>query len=183
MKKVERSELLDYVTYTQQRPEIQQSVLVQKNIRRVHLGEYLTFLFENTETTKYQIQEMMRVERIVKEEAILHEMQTYNDILGGDKELGCTLMIEFVDPDYRDKQLRLLVGLPEHIYLVLEDGKKVYCDFDKNQVGDERVSSVQFLKFKCSSAPIKIGTDHPEMKIEQELSEDQKSTFKMDLQY
>ncbi|HCP33666.1 MAG TPA: DUF3501 domain-containing protein, partial [Deltaproteobacteria bacterium] len=86
MKPVQREEILDYVTYGEKRNEIQLSVLKQKEPRRIHLGEYLTFLFENTETIRYQIQEMMRVEQIVKEEAIQHEIKTYNELIGEEGE-------------------------------------------------------------------------------------------------
>ena len=82
MRPVKREEILDYITYTEKRSELQSSVLKQKEPRRIHLGEYLTFLFENTDTVRYQIQEMMKAEQIVKEEAIQHEIDTYNELLG-----------------------------------------------------------------------------------------------------
>ena len=81
MRPVQREEILDYITYTEKRSELQLSVLKQKERRRIHLGEYLTFLFENTYTVRYQIQEMMKAEQIVKEEAIQHEIDTYNELL------------------------------------------------------------------------------------------------------
>lgn len=89
MRPVKREEILDYITYTEKRSELQSSVLKQKEPRRIHLGEYLTFLFENTDTVRYQIQEMMKAEQIVKEEAIQHEIDTYNELLGSKGELGC----------------------------------------------------------------------------------------------
>ena len=79
MRPVKREEILDYITYTEKRSELQSSVLKQKEPRRIHLGESLTFLFENTDTVRYQIQEMMKAEQIVKEEAIQHEINTYNE--------------------------------------------------------------------------------------------------------
>ena len=181
MRKVERSEILDYVTYTENRSELRSQVLQEKDKRRIHLGSELTFLFENTLTAKYQIQEMMRVERLVKEEAILHEMQTYNDLLGDENELGCTLLIEIEDPSVRDVRLKELVSLPQHIYLKLENGQKAFCSYDKEQVGEHKVSSVQFLKFKCDVKPIAIGCDHPQLCIEQELTPEQKETLSLDL--
>ena len=85
MRPVQREEILDYITYTEKRSELQSSVLKQKEPRRIHLGEYLTFLFENTDTIRYQIQEMMKAEQIVKEEAIQHEIDTYNELLGSQR--------------------------------------------------------------------------------------------------
>ena len=95
MRPVKREEILDYITYTEKRSELQLSVLKQKEPRRIHLGEYLTFLFENTNTVRYQIQEMMKAEQIVKEEAIQHEIDTYNELLGSKGELGCVLPVSY----------------------------------------------------------------------------------------
>src|SRR5690606_24919438 len=81
-RKVERSELLDYVTYEEQRAEIRPRMLETKRPRRITVGPYLTFLFENHDTVWYQVQEMMRSERIVKEADIRHELDTYNELLG-----------------------------------------------------------------------------------------------------
>ena len=81
-RKVARSELLDYQTYDDQRDGLRDEIMRIKQPRRIHLGDELTFLFENTETIRYQIQEMMRAERIVKEAAIQHELDTYNGLLG-----------------------------------------------------------------------------------------------------
>src|SRR5262249_19603110 len=99
--------------------------MVAKEARRVHVGEHLTLLFENRETVRYQIQEMMRTERLVKEAEIQHEIDTYNELLGGPGELGCTLLIELDDPELRREKLQEWWSLPEEIYLVLEDGAHV----------------------------------------------------------
>jgi hypothetical protein len=93
MDTVQRSEIIDYQSYEDVRPEFQKKVMMEKSRRRVHVGEWFTFLFENALTVRYQIQEMMRVEKIVREKDILHELQTYNSLLGASGELGCTLLI------------------------------------------------------------------------------------------
>ena len=102
MKPVERKEILDYVTYEEGRDAFREKMFAVKAPRRVHIGEYLTLLFENHETMLYQIQEMIRTERMVKEADIQHEIDTYNEVLGGDGEFGCTLLIEIDDPAVRD---------------------------------------------------------------------------------
>ena len=84
MRPVQRSEILDYVTYTDGREALRAAVLAAKRPRRLHVGRYLTFLFENRDTVRYQVQEMMRTERIVKEADIRHELETYNELLGDD---------------------------------------------------------------------------------------------------
>ena len=101
MKHVSRKEILDYVTYEDQRSEIREKIMKIKELRRINVGGILSFLFENIDTVRYQIQEMIRVERIVKEADIHHEIKTYNELLGKPGELGCTLLIEIDDPTER----------------------------------------------------------------------------------
>src|SRR6185295_9212604 len=120
VKPVERNEIIDYVTYEEKRDAFRDKVMQAKAPRRVHIGEYLTLLFENHLTMQYQIQEMVRTERMVKESDIQHEIETYNEVLGGDGEFGCTLMIEIDDPAVRDVKLKEWWALPEKMYLLLE---------------------------------------------------------------
>jgi len=182
MKKVKREDILDFVTYEDIRENIRKNVLTIKKDRRIHLGEHLTFLFENTETIKYQIQEMVRTERIVRESDIIHEIKTYNELLGDDGGIGSTLLIEISDSDQRDLLLKKWLSLPRHIYLILESGQRIYAEFDERQIGEDRLSSVQYLKFNCNGQrPIKIGCDHEELTIENPLSEEQKEALFKDL--
>ena len=183
MRKVKREEILDYVTYNQRREEIRKSVLKVKTLRRIHLGTYLTFLFENTETTRYQIQEMMRAERIVKEEAILHEIKTYNELLGDKGELGCVLLIEVEEAKDREKKLKQWLSLQEKIYLTLDSGQRIYAEWDQRQVDKKKLSSVQYLKFKTKGrVPSSIGVDHPDLKEESPLTPEQIEVLSIDLQ-
>jgi len=159
MKPVQRASLLDYVTYEERRDEIRPRVLAMKRARRVH-GGVLTFLFENADTVRYQVQEMMRIERIVKEDAVLHELATYNELLGGPGELGCTLLIEIDDAEQRQQRLSAWIELPWHVYARLEDGEKVYARFDERQIGEERLSSAHYLKFHTGGrVPVAVGGD------------------------
>lgn len=183
MKNVRREEILDYVTYDEQRDTIRAEVMKQKAPRRIHVGEYLTFLFENTDTIRYQVQEMVRAERIVKEADILHEIETYNELLGDSGELGCTLLIEIATPEERDVKLRQWRDLPKHLYAVLEDSTRIPASFDQRQIGDEKLSSVQYLKFKTGGqVPVSLGCDHPELSVEAPLSEEQKAALSKDLE-
>ena len=183
MKPVQREEILDYITYGEKRAEIQKLVLKQKHPRRIHLGEYLTFLFENQETIRYQIQEMMRAEQIVKEEAILHEIETYNELIGKDGELGCVLLIEIANAQLRPQKLKEWFGLQEKVYLILDSGEQIYAEWDKRQIDDEKLSSVQYLKFDTSGrSPKGIGVDHSGLKCELDLSEEQRKALISDLQ-
>jgi hypothetical protein len=182
MKKVERGELLDYETYGERRDAIRARVMEIKADRRIHAGDHLTFLFENADTIRYQIQEMMRAERIVKEEAILHEMRTYNEILGDDGELGCCLLIEIDDPRVRKERLREWVGLPGHVFLRRGDGSRVGAVYDPRQVGEDRLSSVQYLKFAVGDGePAAIGCDLPGLAVEVPLTGRQRQALLEDL--
>jgi hypothetical protein len=182
MRPVQRDEIIDYATYGERRDQIRREVMAVKQARRIHLGDYLTFLFENRDTVRYQIQEMMRVEQIVKDADIQHEIDTYNELLGSTGELGCTLLIEIDEPARRERLLSEWLDLPQHIYVKLEDGKKCYARFDPRQVGDTRVSSVQYLKFAIGGgAPVAVGTDLPQLSEEQELSPSQREALAQDL--
>ena len=182
MRKVERSELLDYQTYTDRRDALREAASEVKKPRRVLVPPALNFLFETTETVRYQVQEMMRVERIVREKDIQHELDTYNAILGDERELGCTLLIEYDDPKVRDERLRALVKLPEYLYLELDDGTRVRPSYDPAQVGEDRLSSVQYLKFKVAAGvPVALGADHPELSTRQELDGEQRAALLADL--
>jgi hypothetical protein len=182
---VERSEIVDYQTYEELRADIREAVMKEKEDRRFHVGPYLTFLFETHATMRYQIQEMMRAERIVKEAEILHEIETYNEVLGGPGELGCTLLVEIDDPRARATKLAAWLELPKTLYAKLADGTKVRPTYDERQVGEERVSSVQYLKFPVGdAAPVAVGCDHsdPELRHETKLTDSQRTALQKDLE-
>lgn len=182
MRKVERSQIIDFQSYNDQRDVFRQRVLTEKNKRRIHLGEHLTFLFESNDTILYQVQEMMRLEQIVREKDIQHELDTYNGLLGGPGELGCTLLIEIDDANVRSEKLRAWLSLPAHLYLKLEDGSRSPALWDPAQVGEDRLSAVQYLRFKIgAAAPLAIGCDHPQLSLESELTSDQRRTLAADL--
>jgi uncharacterized protein DUF3501 len=182
VKPVERGEIVDYVTYEEQRDALRAEVMAAKALRRVHIGEYLTLLFENHLTMRYQIQEMVRTERMVKEADIQHEIDTYNELLGGEGELGCTLLIEIDDPAVRNVKLKEWWDLPEKMYLLVEDGTKVRAQFDERQRGDDRVSSVQYLKFDTGGrVPVAAGVDLPEMQAETKLTDEQREALREDI--
>ena len=182
MRKVERDDLLDYQTYSDRRDVIRQEIMKIKRPRRLLLGEYLTFLFENTDTVRYQVQEMMRAEQIVREEAIQHELDTYNTLLGGPGELGCALLIGIEDPGLRATKLRAWLELPRHVYARMDDGQRVRPRFDDKQIGEDRLSAVQYLVFATGGrVPVAIGSDLPDLTIESELTTEQRAALAVDL--
>jgi len=182
MKRVVRQDIIDYVTYEDERNEFRERVMREKALRRVHIGQYVTLLFENHMTVRYQVQEMIRAERMVRESDILHEIETYNELLGGEGELGCTLLIEIEDHAVRDKKLQQWWQLPEKVYVLLEDGNRIYAKFDERQRGEGRLSSVQYLTFDTAArVPVAAGVDLPEIPAQTVLTEEQRRALRMDL--
>jgi hypothetical protein len=182
MRPVKREEILDLATYEKSREAIRPSILDAKRRRRVHVGGVLTFLFENTATVRYQVQEMLRAERIQKEPEIAHEIETYNELVGGKGELGCSLLIEITDPEERARKLSQWLALPKHLYVKTEDGEKHRARYDERQVGEDRLSSVQYLRFDVKGRqPIAIGTDLPGFTTETALDGEQREALRQDL--
>jgi len=182
VKRVELTDLLEPEAYERERPALRQRVMGVKSRRRVHLGEYLTFLFENFETLRYQVQEMLRIENRTSIDDRLHELATYNELLGEEGDLGATLLIEIDDPDTRDRLLREWLDLPGHLYAELEDGTRVRASIDERQVGEDRLSSVQYLRFPVAGrTPVALGSDHPGLTLRAELTPVQKKALADDL--
>ena len=180
--RVTRSQIVDFETYAERRDEERKRIFGIKAPRRIHLGPALTFLFENADTMRYQIQEMMLAERIVKEAAIQHEIDTYNAILGEPGELGCSLLIEIEAAEERADKLRQWLPLPHHLYVRLEDGTRIYATFDAGQVGEDRLSAVQYLKFDTQGrVPTALGCDFAPLAGETPLDEAQRQALREDL--
>ena len=181
MRKVQRSEIVDYQTYSDRRPVARAAIMEVKRLRRIHVGPHLTFLFENADTLRYQIHEVMRVEGIVREADIQHEIDTYNSLLGGPGELACCLLIEIDDREERDKALRAWRALPQHVYLRTDQGL-VRPTYDTSQIDSEKISAVQYLKFPVGTARLlAVGTDLPALVAETTLDDEQRSALTADL--
>lgn len=182
VRKLQRSDLLDHATYEDRRDTLRAMVMEVKRRRRVQLGPSLTFLFENRTTVWYQIQEMLRAERIVGEAAIQHEIDTYNALLGGPGELRCCLLIEIEDQEERRRRLREWRGLPGKIYLRCETGSVVRAEFDPAQADDQRLSSVQYLRFPVGeSRPVGVGCELGPLAGEAAFNDEQREALNRDL--
>jgi hypothetical protein len=170
MKPVERGEILGLSEYESVRTPFRVRVIEEKKIRRVAVGEHVTAVFENRDTVLLQIQEMLRTERITREGAVLHEIETYNQLVPGEGELSATMMVEIPDPAARETFLDAAKGLERHVALVV-DGYKFAATFDPSRVLSERASAVLYVKFALSPsarqaiharrASVSLVIDHP----------------------
>ncbi len=177
MKPVEISEISNIAEYEVERETLRPKMIALKDRRRVRVGDHLTFLFENRETVRYQIQEMMRVERIVKAHDIAHEVATYNELVPGQGELCASLLVEYETPAERDVKLRELLGLEHHIWVEVEGAGRTPAIFDDRQIATDRISAVQYLRFRLSEAQrtnwskgAAVVSDHPKYQAAQPLN-------------
>jgi Protein of unknown function (DUF3501) len=174
MKKVQRSELLDLGGYEQIRAHFRARVIAEKKHRRLDLGDELSVVFENHDTVLFQIQEMLRTERITTEAAIAHEIETYNDLVAGPDELSATLFVEIPDKEIRDRRLVELVGLERSIALEVK-GQSIRAQFDPRGVLPDRTLAVHYLKFPlgpgaaarwtAAGADVAVVIDHPRLSL------------------
>ena len=187
MRPVEVSEVKNIAEYELHRPAWRPQIMALKDRRRIRVGEHLTLLFENRDTVLYQIQEMLRIERIVRPEEIAHEVRTYNELIPAERELSATLLIEYDTPAEREVHLHELLGLQNHLWLEVA-GSRCPARFDDRQMSPERLSSVQYLKFQLSPEQAaglprgaKVLVDHPQYQAECALTPDQLQELANDL--
>jgi hypothetical protein len=151
MKPIARDELLELAAYEKIRDAYLRSVLERKKVRYVKLGEHMTALFENRDTVLLQIQEMLRTERITQEAAIAHELETYNELVPGARELSVTLFIEYADRDERERMLTQLAGLEDRFRLRVGDALMSVIP-DARGSDKTRTMAVHYLKFPMTEA-------------------------------
>jgi Protein of unknown function (DUF3501) len=177
MKPVARSEVLELGAYEQIRDRFRARVIEEKKVRRVRLGSNMTVLFENHDTALFQIQEMLRTERISAEKAVLHEIDTYNELVPGDSELSATIFVEYDDRTEREDMLGKLAGLEDKFYVAVE-GERFAVVPDARNDRTDRTTAVHYVKFPLSPAAVSalmgkarvsIGVDHPAYRVEVEL--------------
>lgn len=146
MRKVERSEILGLGEYEQIRPQFFARIMAEKKERRVFVSDETSVVFENRDTALFQIQEMLRTERITKEAAILHEIATYNDLVPGAAELSATMFVEIPGAATRERRLVELAGLEGKIALDVL-GTKIAARYETRGVLPDRTTAVHYIKF------------------------------------
>ena len=148
MKPLDASEISNLHEYELERPAFRGRVIEKKRRRRVALGPLMTLVFEDRDTIRFQIQEMLRVERIVRPEKVQHEIETYNALLPGSGEVAATLFIEITDPARVQELLDGFIGLDEPGRLSLSVGGTAYpALFAPGQSREDRISAVHYIRF------------------------------------
>ena len=176
MKKLTRDDLMTLEEYAKQRPAFRAQVLDHKKPRKISLGDHATLYFEDRLTMQYQIQEMLRVERIFEEEGIMEELNAYNPLIPDGQNLKATFMIEYPDPAERKQALEKMIGIEDKVWVKIDDFDKVYAiaDEDLERENAEKTSSVHFLRFEFDKAmvesakkgkPLAMGIDHPAYQV------------------
>ncbi len=188
---LKREDLFSLEEYAEQRSNIRKNVMDIKKNREVNLGGHIRLLFENQQTVQYQIQEMLRIEKIFEATGIQDELDVYNPLIPDGSNLKATMMIEYTDVVERIKALSDLIGIEKSIYFQVGNHQNVYaiCNEDLERETDEKTSSVHFMRFEfdqsmivdfCKGAKIKIGVSHPnynceiiiEKRVQDELNQD-----------
>ena len=171
MPKITRESLLTLEAYSKDRPAFRSRVMQHKELRRVALGAHITLQFEDELTIRYQVQEMLRIERIFEEAGIRHELDAYNPLIPDGSNLKATMMIEYPDAEERHRELSKLKGVEDRVWIKVGKGARIraIADEDLERENDEKTSSVHFLRFELdeeargslkSGGQLAVGVDH-----------------------
>jgi hypothetical protein len=172
MQKLAPSDLMSLEQYARERPALRARMIEHRRRRQLSLGGNCTWSFEDRRTVQYQVQEMLRAERIFEPEGIAEELEVYNSLVPDGANLKATLLIEFPDATERAQQLAQLRGFERHCWLRVEAFEPVYAiaDEDLERENDVKTSAVHFLRFEFTApmierlkggAALAAGVDHP----------------------
>jgi Protein of unknown function (DUF3501) len=189
---IQRDSLLSLEAYARQRNQFRARVMEHKKRRTVHLGGNVTLQFEDELTVRYQVQEMLRIERIFEEEGIQHELDAYNPLVPDGSNWKATMMIEYPDPDERRRMLTALKGIERRVWVQVGELERVFAvaDEDLERENEEKTSSVHFLRFELDApmrerlgkgAAVRIGVDHPQYRVAVELAPEVRAALASDL--
>ena len=163
--------LMSLEQYSKARKEFRAKVLAHKKHRTIQLGDHITLVFEDELTMRYQVQEMLRVERIFEEQGILDELGAYNPLVPDGSNWKATMLIEYPDLEERKVALAKLIGVEDRVWMRVGAHQKVYAiaDEDLDRENDEKTSAVHFLRFELDAAmkqalksgeALAVGVDH-----------------------
>lgn len=169
--KITPDTLMSLEAYSKWRKAHKPEVIAHRKLRSVALGEHITVQFESELTMRYQIQEMLRIEKIFEEEGILQEIEAYAPLVPDGSNWKATMLIEYTDVNERKRELARLIGVEDRMFVEVEGDERVYAiaDEDLERENDEKTSAVHFVRFEFTSsmraaiqagASVKLGCDH-----------------------
>ena len=173
MPKIARDSLMTLEAYAKARVDFRARVMAHKKTRTLHLGDHVTLIFEDELTMRYQVQEMLRVEKIFEEAGIQDELDAYNPLIPDGSNWKATMMIEYPEVEERQRMLAKMIGIEDRVWVRVAGHAPVYAiaDEDLDRSTDEKTASVHFLRFELnanmkqalkSGAILAFGVDHPE---------------------
>ena len=177
---IRRDSLLTLESYARERTDFRARVIEHKKHRTLQLGNSVTLIFEDELTIRYQIQEMLRVERIFEEQGIQDELDTYNPLIPEGRNFKATMMLEYPDPEEREKWLAKLIGIEDKVWIQVQGFGRIeaIADEDLDRENERKTSSVHFLRFDLaepmaralkSGAGLSVGIDHPHYQADLEV--------------
>jgi Protein of unknown function (DUF3501) len=172
MQKLSRQDLMTLEQYAVERPRLRAEIIAHKQLRTVQVGPNMTWLFEDRATIRYQVLEMLRVERIFEAAGIQDELDAYNPLIPSGSNWKATLLLEFPDPEARQVALSTLIGVEDRCWVRVSEMERVFAiaDEDLERENAEKTSAVHFLRFELSptmigaaksGASLSVGVDHP----------------------
>ena len=173
MSKLSRTDLMSLEDYAQERNSFRARVMEHKKMRRLPIGDHATLYFEDALTMQYQVQEMLRIERIFEPEGIQEELDVYNPLIPDGMNWKATFMVEYEDPEERRKALAQLIGIERALWVKVDGFDRVHpiANEDLDRETEDKTSSVHFVRFELNAemaaavkqgASISAGLDHPE---------------------
>ena len=189
---IRRESLLSLEAYARERDAFRARVIEHKKRRSVHLGQHVTLQFEDELTIRYQVQEMLRIERIFEEEGIAGELEAYNPLVPDGTNWKATMLIEYPDAEERKRMLGLLRGIERGVWVQVAGHARVkaIADEDLDRETEEKTSSVHFLRFELDQgmraalargAAVTVGVEHPHYTASVELPADVRAALCADL--
>ncbi|MGB4118462.1 MAG: DUF3501 family protein [Polaromonas sp.] len=169
--KITRDSLMTLEAYSKYRKENKPAIMAHRKLRSVRLGEFINLQFESETTIRYQIQEMLRIEKVFEEDGILQEIEAYAPLMPDGSNWKATMMLEYPDINERKRELARLIGVEDRMFVEVEGHARVYAiaDEDMDRENDEKTSAVHFVRFELSTvmcaavkagASVKLGCDH-----------------------
>jgi hypothetical protein len=190
MRKLTRADIRGPREYAAIRDDLRKRVIEIKRARRVSVGPQVTLVFENRATMIFQVEEMCRAEAISQPDKIQDELDIYNKILPDEGQLAATLLVEITDEAQIATTLERLVGLQDHVWLVV-GGERIKAEFDHEQFDNDKLAAVQYLKFSLSpsarealttaGSAVALSIDHPSYRHEARLGELSRASLAEDL--